>query len=155
MLGATWGQFDLEQGVWIKPSAHTKQKRSHRVPLSGPAVELLRKMQLNASGEFLFPGRLPGKPLTEIKKFWDSVCRQADLKDLRIHDLRHTYASVLASSGISLPIIGGLLGHTQPGTTAQYAHLFDDPLRDATNIVGRTVLQETPNETEPPPSHSP
>jgi integrase len=56
-----------------------------------------------------------------------------------VHDLRHTYASVLASSGLSLPIIGALLGHTQPDTTARYAHLLDDPLRVATERVGAIV----------------
>ena len=57
----------------------------------------------------------------------------------RIHDLRHTYASILASHGLSLPIIGALLGHTQPQTTARYAHLLDDPLRAATERVGAVV----------------
>jgi hypothetical protein len=57
----------------------------------------------------------------------------------RIHDLRHTYASILASEGLSLPIIGALLGHTQPQTTARYAHLLDDPLRAATEKVGAVV----------------
>ena len=62
-----------------------------------------------------------------------------DLEDFRIHDLRHTYASILASAGLSLPVIGALLGHTQPATTQRYAHLFDDPLREATERVGRYV----------------
>ena len=58
----------------------------------------------------------------------------------RIHDLRHTYASVLASAGLSLPIIGALLGHSQPQTTARYSHLFDDPLGQATERVGAIVM---------------
>jgi site-specific recombinase XerD len=58
---------------------------------------------------------------------------------VRVHDLRHSYASILASAGLSLPVIGALLGHTQPGTTARYAHLFDDPLRAATERVGAIV----------------
>ena len=60
----------------------------------------------------------------------------AELRDVRLHDLRHTYASILASEGISLPQIGALLGHTQPSTTQRYTHLLDDPLRSATNRVG-------------------
>jgi site-specific recombinase XerD len=60
----------------------------------------------------------------------------AELRDVRLHDLRHTYASILASEGISLPQIGALLGHTQPSTTHRYTHLLDDPLRSATNRVG-------------------
>jgi integrase len=80
-----------------------------------------------------------GKPLAEIKRTWASVCRSAGLADVRVHDLRHTYASILASAGLSLPIIGALLGHTQPSTTSRYSHLFDEPLRAATNHVGEAV----------------
>jgi integrase len=61
------------------------------------------------------------------------------LRDLRVHDLRHSYASFLASAGLSLPTIGALLGHSQPATTARYAHLLDDPLRQATERVGQIV----------------
>jgi integrase len=139
VLSATWDQFDLEAGVWTKPSAHTKQKSEHRVPLSAPAIQLLSDMKVTSTGICLFPGKNPDKPLTEIKHFWATICRKADIKDCRLHDLRHTYASILASAGLSLPIIGALLGHTQPNTTARYSHLFDDPLRQATERVGAVV----------------
>ena len=147
VLSATWDQFDLERGVWIKPSSHTKQKRLHRVPLSGAAKDLLAKMKLAAveggySSPYIFPGDATGKPLGDIKNFWRSVCRKAAIQDFRLHDLRHQYASILASSGQSLPIIGQLLGHTQTGTTARYAHLFDDPLRAATEQVGALLTQD-------------
>jgi integrase len=94
----------------------------------------------SAGTNYLFKGQIDGKPLQDVKRFWKSICTQADLKDFRVHDLRHTYASILASSGLSLPIIGALLGHTQPGTTARYSHLFDDPLREATERVAASVL---------------
>ncbi len=87
----------------------------------------------------MFPGKNPDVPLTDIKHFWAAICRKAEIKDCRIHDLRHTYASILASAGLSLPVIGALLGHTQPNTTARYSHLFDDPLRQATERVGAVV----------------
>lgn len=77
--------------------------------------------------------------MVEIKKTWASLCKAAGIAGVRIHDLRHTYASVLASSGLSLPIIGALLGHTQPSTTARYAHLFDDPLRIATERAAAII----------------
>ena len=64
---------------------------------------------------------------------------QSRIGDCRIHDLRHTYASILASAGLSLPVIGALLGHTQPNTTARYSHLFDDPLREATERVSSAL----------------
>jgi integrase len=72
------------------------------------------------------------KPLSDIKKFWKSLCRTAGLEKLRLHDLRHSYASNLVSQGFSLHIVGRLLGHTQPQTTARYAHLDDASLRQAT-----------------------
>jgi len=77
--------------------------------------------------------------LSEVKAAWAAICKAAQIKDLRIHDLRHSYASQLVSAGFSLPIIGALLGHTQPATTARYAHLADDPLRRATETVGAVV----------------
>jgi integrase len=151
VLGATWDQFDLETGIWIKPSSHTKQKKEHRVPLSAPARQLLAEMRAEAErhaeekkrepSPYVFPARAPGDgPMTEIKKSWAALCRAADLRGVRIHDLRHTYASVLASAGLSLPVIGALLGHTQPGTTARYAHLFDDPLRAATERAAAVIV---------------
>lgn len=88
---------------------------------------------------YVFPARVGAGPMVEIKNAWAAICKAADLRDVRLHDLRHTYASVLASAGLSLPVIGALLGHTQPGTTARYAHLFDDPLRAATERVGAIV----------------
>jgi integrase len=140
VLAAGWDQFDLNLGVWVKPSSHVKQKKEHRVPLSGAAIRLLREMHSTSTGSrFLFPGKVPDRPLQEVKAFWAGVCRKAGLKDCRIHDLRHTYASILASAGLSLPVIGALLGHSQPSTTARYSHLFDDPLREATERVGAVV----------------
>lgn len=141
VLAAEWGQFDLDAGVWLKPSSHTKQKKSHRVPLSAPALQLLVEMRSKAAdpARYLFPGAKKDTCLTTIKKSWATATRAAGLTDVRIHDLRHTYASILASAGMSLPIIGALLGHTQAATTARYSHLLDDPLRAATERVGAIV----------------
>jgi integrase len=168
LLAARWDQFDLKEGVWTKPSSHTKQKREHRVPLSGPTRQLLAEMREaadrraaganRAPSRFLFPARRARRPLAEInvrgvaresqesdghmveiKRPWRAICALAGLSSVRVHDLRHSYASILASAGLSLPVIGALLGHTQPGTTSRYAHLFDDPLRAATERVGAIV----------------
>ncbi|HAD86600.1 MAG TPA: integrase [Rhodospirillaceae bacterium] len=137
VLSARWEQFDLDAGVWIKPSAHTKQKKEHRVPLAPAAKELL--VAIREDGEhptgYVFPSRTGEGHLGDLKRAWADVCALAKIKGVRIHDLRHTYASILASGGMSLPIIGALLGHTQPATTARYTHLYDDPLRAATERV--------------------
>lgn len=136
VLAAAWPQFDLDQGVWTKPSAHTKQKKEHRVPLSAPARQLLSQMKTGTGGD----GKLfDGDEARRLARFWASISKSANISGVRVHDLRHTYASILASAGLSLPIIGALLGHTQPSTTARYAHLFDDPLRKATERVGQIV----------------
>lgn len=134
VLKATWGQIDFVQEAWIKPSSHTKQRRLHRVPLSKSAMNILHRARLLTEGDFIFPGR-SGKALTEIKKTFYAVCREARIEGLRIHDLRHSYASALVSRGTSLPIIGGLLGHTQVSTTARYSHLADEAMRHATNLL--------------------
>jgi integrase len=77
-----------------------------------------------------------------VKDSWRSLCRAASIAGARVHDLRHTYASVLASAGLSLPVIGALLGHSTPTTTARYAHLFDDPLRAATERASAIIIQK-------------
>lgn len=151
MLSATWDQFDLNKGIWVKPGATTKQKTEHQIPLSAPAIQLLSEMKAEADIEngrrakakyppipFLFPG-VEGKPLKDIKRFWASVCDKAEINGFRVHDLRHTHASILVNMGLSLPIIGALLGHTQAATTHRYAHLMDDPLRAATERLGAIV----------------
>jgi integrase len=152
LLVARWPDIDLAAGAWSKPAATTKTAKLHRVPLSAPALQLLSGMKAEADQEnarrerdgftridHVFPGA-NGKPLHDIKHFWAAVSRKADLQGVRVHDLRHTFASILASSGLSLPIIGSLLGHTQAATTQRYAHLMDDPLRAATERAGAVIM---------------
>lgn len=141
VLGATWDQFDMgEKPVWIKPSSHTKQKKLHRVPLSAPVLAILSEIKRDSKSKFVFPGPTPDEPLTSItRKFWREVCRAAEVENFRVHDLRHSYASILVNAGHSLPFIGALLGHTQTQTTARYAHLYDDLLRAATEAVAQVV----------------
>jgi integrase len=145
VLTARWEQFDLEAGVWTKPGATTKQKTEHRVPLSAPARQLLsnlaQKTMKAEPSPWVFPSKATGEP-REVHRAWAKIRQAAGLtgaKSVRIHDIRHSYASILASAGLSLPIIGQLLGHTQAATTHRYAHLFDDPLRAATERVGAIV----------------
>jgi len=139
LLRATWDQFDADLRNWTKPSSHTKREREHPVPLSAPARQLLAEMRGKAHGRYLFPGRTGDGPMVDLKSSWRAICRAADLRGLRIHDLRHSFASILASAGLSLPVIGPLLGHSNPSTTQRYAHLFDEPLRAASERVGAVV----------------
>ncbi len=141
VLSAQWSDFDLHRGTWIKPSHHTKQKRTEHLPLSGAAVRLVTGMGngIGGNSKYLFPGKSGEKPLVDLKKFWRSVTRTAELDDYRIHDNRHTHASHLVSGGTSLAIVGKLLGHTNPLTTQRYAHLADDPLREAAEVFSKKI----------------
>ena len=152
VLSATWSQIDFDAGTWTKPSSHTKQKRTHVVPLAPSALRLLAEIKAEAEAAwarirqyaktagrtskpspFIFP--VNDGHLTDVKTFWAAACAEAGIEGARLHDLRHTYASVLASEKLSLPIIGALLGHSNPNTTARYSHLFDAPLREATTAA--------------------
>jgi integrase len=131
---ARWQDLDLDAGTWTKPADLTKQKRPHRLPLSPEAVAVLREVRAD----------LPFTPFgslgeSMLRKAWTEVCKAADLRNLRPHDLRHFHASLLASAGLSLPLIGRLLGHSSPATTARYAHLLDSALREATGQLGQVV----------------
>jgi integrase len=145
VLGAKKIDFDLERGVWRKPSHQTKQKRTEHLPLSAQAVTLVASLiEGSRLAEHIFPGNVDGEPLKDVKKFWASVMRQAGITGYRRHDNRHTYASHLVSSGLSLEIVGRLLGHTNPSTTKRYAHLADDPLRAATDRFGAKFARFRP-----------
>ena len=142
---ATWEQFDAQPGFWIKPSSHTKQRREHRLPLSAPARQLVADVrslrgEINPN-EFVFPGQIPGQPLQQLRSCWDAVCKHAGLSGVRIYDLRHTFAATGAGGGLSLPLIGRLLGHTQHRTTMRYAHLADDPLREAADKIASAITK--------------
>jgi integrase len=139
-IAAQWEELDREPDFWVKPSAHTKQRKVHKLPLNPAAIELIERLRNKRKGKWVFPGRQPDDHLSTLEDVWGFVREQASLgKDARLYDLRHTFASVGAGGGLSLPIIGRLLGHTQPRTTQRYAHLADDPLREASEKIGRVI----------------
>jgi len=134
---ARFEDFNLEHLSWTKPATTTKQRRVHRVPISDEAAAIvrLRRQAVFAGCPWLFPGDVPGQPVQEIRRFWQRMQREAGIEDVRIHDLRHTFASLLVSGGASLEMIGKLLGHSQMQTTQRYAHLMDSPLRAGVDAV--------------------
>jgi integrase len=139
-MKASWEEFDKEPGYWIKPSAHTKQRKVHKLPLSPAAIELIDRLRKKRKGRWVFPGDVPGAHLTVLSRVWDFVRKETGLgNDARLYDLRHSFASVGAGGGLSLPIIGRLLGHTQSRTTERYAHLSDDPLREAAEKITTVI----------------
>jgi integrase len=150
VLNATWDQFDLAAGTWSKPPTTTKQKEHHQVPLAAPARELLARLHKQANGSpYVFPGRGGKQAKQNLSYSWQVICKAAGITGLRIHDLRHSFASSLISGGSSLPVIGALLGHSQPSTTARYAHLYHDPLRAAVERHGAAVVGKPPAEVKP------
>ena len=146
-----WEHLDLTAGTWSKPPASTKQNAPHSVPLSAPARQLLAERGgQKAADEYVFSGNGTKRHLVNVWHAWQRICKTTGIEGLRVHDLRHSYASQLVSTGHSLSLIGALLGHTQPQTTARYAHLFDDPLRKATEQVGAAVMNA--GKAAPPPT---
>jgi integrase len=140
LLAARWADIDIEAGVWTKPGATTKQRTMHRVPLSEAACRLLAEMRKQAgAGEWVFPAPRRFGHRTELNDAWRALRKAAGIPGVRLHDCRHSFASILASQGLSLPIIGALLGHASPTTTARYAHLLDDPLRRATEQASAII----------------
>ena len=137
-LRASWDQFDDSLRIWTKPAATTKQRRLHRVPVSSEVTTLLAKRQKSAVSKYVFDSG-SGQPLTDIKKTWVSVTTAANISNARVHDLRHTFASIAVSKGLSLPIVGAMLGHTQAQTTSRYAHLMDEPLLQAAELVSNSI----------------
>jgi len=168
-LKARWEDFDLESGKWTKPSHHTKQKKTEKLSLGEAALDLLRSMKpKNATGP-LFPAmkmRKDGERYRDsLKRPWIAACRAAGLgvevpiKDedgkprlgrngdplmrfkpnVRVHDLRHTYASWLVSNGVGLEVIGKSLGHVQASTTARYSHVQDEAVRAGANHLAEII----------------
>jgi integrase len=155
VLAMRWDALDLGSGIWSKPPSSTKQKEHHQVPLSAPALQLLsgidkRQWRAGEHGKFVFPSHGVTGHLTEIKKSWRLLTKAAGIEGLRIHDLRHSYASQLVSGGASLALVGALLGHASPSTTARYAHLHHDPLKAATEKVGAVIAAVGKPAPEPP-----
>lgn len=131
VLSAKWIDVDLEKGVFTVRASNSKSKRLRAVPLNSSALEILR--QLDTSQEYLFMNRLTGKPYVNITKVWVRLRKQAGLPHLRLHDLRHQFASFLVNDGRTLYEVQQILGHSDPKVTMRYAHLSTKALQEAAN----------------------
>ena len=109
------------------------------VPLNAGALEVLSGLRRLESSEFVFPSHRGERHYEGAPKVWRRIRAMAGLEDVRLHDLRHSFASVAVSGGASLPIIGALLGHTNSATTQRYAHLSNDPVKSASESVGAKI----------------
>ncbi|WP_296706477.1 site-specific integrase [Rhodoblastus sp.] len=147
ILGARWEWVDWNRRVIALPDSKTGAKPLF---LSEQAIELLRLRKAAAEGSdnpYVIEGRLAGKPLVNLAKPWALIRKRAGVEDVRIHDLRHTAASIGVASGLNLPVIGRLLGHTQAATTQRYAHVDIDPALAAINTIGAAITASLNGET--------
>jgi integrase len=136
ILTLRWDWIDLDARRINFPDSKTGEKT---MPLSPQTLEGLRGIERVHDNPHVIVGKKPGAHLVNLKDPWLAIREDAGLDDVRIHDLRHSFASVGAAAGLSLPIIGALLGHTQSATTERYAHLHDDPLRIASTEIGTRI----------------
>ncbi|MEM1376604.1 MAG: tyrosine-type recombinase/integrase [Pseudomonadota bacterium] len=141
-----WDAIDFEGGYLRLADSKTGQKA---IPLNAGALEILGKVSALDGSPYVFPahrgiGHYEGTP-----KVWRIVRSMAEIEDVRLHDLRHSFASIAVSGGASLPIIGALLGHTDSATTQRYAHLQDDPLKAASEAVGGKIAAAIGGQSEP------
>ena len=136
IVNLRWDEVDLDRGLLQLTDSKTGPKR---IILNAPACEILASVE--RTGECVFP-KLVGIGGQKLWLHWKHIRASAELKDVTLHDLRHSFASVGAAAGMGLPIIGKLLGHTLPRTTARYAHLSDDPLREASELIGRRIAAD-------------
>ena len=157
VIGARWPMFDLQRRIWTKPSHHTKERKTEHVPLNNAALFILRRMAEHKAGVHLFPGREPGTARTTLRNAWKQVCKAAGLAtessvmgkrgkplprwkpNVRVYDLRHTFASHLVSRNWSLPLVGKLLGQVRPETTMRYAHVADGAQREVANDFDNVI----------------
>ena len=121
ILKARWENVRLDQRLLTVPLS--KSGKPRHIPLSDEAIAVIRTIPRQPGNPWLFPGHAPGKPLSDLYLFWNRLRRSMGLADVRIHDLRHTFASFLVNAGHSLYEVQKLLGHSDPRTTMRYAHL--------------------------------
>ncbi len=138
LLGAKWADVDLDRRELRLPE--TKAGRPHIVPLSEPALEVLRSLPREHGNPHILPGRKEGAPLVNIAKAWDQVRRNAGIQDVRLHDLRRTVGSWLAQSGNDIHLIGKILNHSNLSTSMIYARFGTSVERQALEKHGDRII---------------
>ena len=136
ILNLEWDWVDFERGCLRLPESKTGARV---IPLGAPALELLASLPRVEGNPYVLPGEKEGEHFVGLQKVWERLRKRAGLEDLRLHDLRHSFASVAVAGGDSLYLVGKVLGHRQSATTERYAHLADDPLRAVAERTAGTI----------------
>jgi integrase len=136
-----WAHVDLDSKSLHLPDSKTGAKR---VRLNTIASDILAAIPRIPGNPFVIAGEVSGQPLVGLQRIWERVRAEAELEDVRLHDLRHNFASQAISMGVPLPVIGELLGHKSLQATSRYAHLADDPVREASERVGKLIAESSP-----------
>lgn len=131
-----WDQVRIEDGLITLSDSKTGPRT---IRLNAPACQVLTELPRLHGSQYVFPGKSPDRPLGIHHHDWHKIRDNAGIPDVRIHDLRHSFASVAVAGGLGLPIIGSLLGHTRAETTNRYGHLADDPLKAAAEMIGSQI----------------
>ena len=139
VLTATWSQVDKQNRVWRIAASNSKSKRVRSVPLNDSALDVLSQLETAGKFENLFVNLQTKLPYTTITKVWTRLRKKAGLPHLRIHDLRHQYASFLVNSGRTLYEVQSILGHSNPIVTQRYAHLSSKSLQAAANSASDMI----------------
>lgn len=145
ILRLRWEHIRLDLRLMTIPLS--KSGKPRHIPLSEDAMRVIRSLPRRQKSPWLFPGHAPGKPLSDIYLFWNALRKKLGLEDVRIHDLRHTFASFLVNTGHSLYEVQKLLGHSDPRTTMRYAHLGQDSLLAAAEKIGGLLLPQHREDT--------
>ncbi len=143
-----WRFIDWERALLRLPESKTGAKV---VPIGGPALELLKALPREDGDVYVFPSPRQGVHLVGLQKVWERVRKDAGLLDVRLHDLRHSFASVAVSDGHSLYMVGKILGHKQARTTEIYAHLAQDPVMAVANQTASIIAELMAGKTKPAP----
>ena len=140
-VNAKWNDVDFDHALWTVPIS--KSGKPRYIPLSKAALNVIEKSQGNNS-DYIFPSPKSGdKPFKDFYWTWDKIRKKAGISDVRIHDLRHNFASILVNHGRSLYEVQKLLGHANISTTQRYAHLSQDTLKEATEIVSLSIESDS------------